>query len=94
MTRVDMGKPIDTAPHEHRVHGQGGHAESVGDLDRAEPLLPRQVHDLAQHRCRPPMRPVMRLRGPIEHPGRPFLGVAVGPLLRGAPGDVVRNSDG
>ena len=33
---VEMGQPVDPAPHQHRVHGRGGQAEPAGDLDRAE----------------------------------------------------------
>ena len=53
--------------------------------DRPEPLLPPQVHDLAHHRRRGAVRLVVRARGPVEHPGRTFSPVAVGPLLRGLP---------
>lgn len=44
-----------------RVAGSGlrsswHHPEPVGDLDRCQPLLPTQVHDLAHHRRRSPVR--------------------------------------
>ena len=43
------------------------------------------MHDLAHHRGRRAVRLVMRPRGPIDHPGRPFAAITLGPLLRRAP---------
>ena len=86
---VDVGKPVEPATDQDRVHGRGRHVESVGDLDRSEPLLPAQVHDLADHWCWCPVRLVTRRRGPISHAGRTLGLVAVRPLLRGLPRHVV-----
>jgi hypothetical protein len=49
---VDVGEPVEPAADQHRVHRGRGQPESVGDLDRAQPLLPAQVHDLAHDRPR------------------------------------------
>ena len=86
---VDVGQPVDSTPDQDRVHRRGRHGEPVADLDRPEPLLPAQVHDLAGHRRRSAVRLAVRRGGTVDHPGRAFGGVAVGPLLRCAPRDVV-----
>lgn len=75
---VDVGEPVDPTADQHRVHGRGRHVESIGDLDRTEPLFPPQVHDLAHDRGRRPVRLMMRGRGrpasrrdPPRDTGRP-----------------------
>jgi hypothetical protein len=87
-----MGGPVEPAADQDGVHGRGRHAEPVGDLDGAEPLLPPQRNDLAHHWARRPVRLPVRGRGPVEHAARALFAVAVGPLLRGAPRDVVRSA--
>ena len=52
---VHMGEPVEPAADQHRVHRRGRQAQPVGDLDRAEPLLPPQVHDLPDGRGRGPV---------------------------------------
>jgi len=47
---VDVGKPVEPTAHQHRVHGRGGNAEPVTDLDRTEPLLAAKM----QRSCAPP----------------------------------------
>ena len=81
---VDVGEPVDPAPHQHRVHGRGRHPEPAGDLDRAEPVTPPQRHDPPHHLRAGLGRAAVRPRAAVGHPGRPFGAVAVGPLLRGA----------
>src|SRR5690606_35924381 len=44
---VDMGEPVDPTADQNSVHGRGRHAEALSDLDWSEPLLPAQMHDLA-----------------------------------------------
>ncbi len=83
---VDMGEAVDPTPHQHPVHGRGSDTDPVGDLDRAQALLPAQVHDPAHHRCRRRPRPVVRPAGAIGHAGRAVEAVAVGPAFRGRPG--------
>jgi hypothetical protein len=86
---VHMGEPVEPAADQHRVHRRGRQAQPVGDLDRAEPLLPPQVHDLPDGRGRGPVRLMVRTRGPVGHPGRPLLAVPGRPLRGGLPGHVV-----
>ena len=57
---VDVREPVDPAPGQDRVHGGGRHAEPSGDLDRAQALLPAQVHDLADLRLRGSDRTAVR----------------------------------
>ncbi|OJG05002.1 hypothetical protein BG618_03878 [Pseudonocardia autotrophica] len=83
---VDMGEAVDPTPHQHPVHGRGSDTDPVGDLDRAQALLPAQVHDPAHHRCRRRPRRVVRPAGAIGHAGRAVGAVAVGPAFRGRPG--------
>ncbi|AGW40416.1 hypothetical protein O159_06970 [Leifsonia xyli subsp. cynodontis DSM 46306] len=57
---VDVAGPIDPAPGEDRVNGRGGHAELGADTDWSQPLLPPQMHDLADQSSRGLVRAVMR----------------------------------
>jgi hypothetical protein len=85
---VDMPKPVDPARHQHSVHRRGRQPDSVGDRDRAQPLLPAQTHDPAHHRRRGASRRTMRSGGTIDHPGQPGLDIAACPSSRGRPGDL------
>src|SRR5215831_10139060 len=79
---VDTREPVDLAPDQHLVDRGRGEADLRCDLDRPEPVLPSQVHDLADHgpggtgrasaaagRTRRPYRP-----GPAAGSGRPIAG--------------------
>jgi hypothetical protein len=57
---VNVSEPVEPATDQHRVDGRGWHPEPISDLDRPQTLLPPQVHDLADHRCRRPVRLVVR----------------------------------
>ena len=86
---IEVGESVEPAPNQHLVHGGWGQADPVGDPHRSQAVLPSQVHDLAHHRLRHPVRRAVRTRGRIDHPSRPELSVAVGPPFRGRPRDVV-----
>jgi hypothetical protein len=53
---VDMAVPVEPAAHQHCMHRGGGQAELVTDRDRSESTFTAQVHDLADHRLRGPVR--------------------------------------
>jgi hypothetical protein len=57
---VDVGEPVDPTPDQDLVDRRRGDADLVGNLHRSQPLLPAQVHDLADHRLRGPVRGAMR----------------------------------
>jgi hypothetical protein len=85
---IDVGKPVESATDQDGVHRRGRHRELGPDLNRPQSPFPAQVHDLANHRGGGLGVLGVPRRGPIAHPGRAFLAVALGPLRRGAPGDV------
>ena len=86
---VDMGQPVDPAPHQHRVHRGWSQTHPVGDLDRSQPLLPAQMHDLANHRRRRSRRRAVRTRGGIDHPRGPEQAIPLRPPIRGRPRHVI-----
>lgn len=83
-----MGQPVQSKPLQHGVDGRCRHAESGVNQDRAKPVSPPQVDDLADHLRRGPSVLSMAGLGPI-HPSRlPFVAVALDPFAGGARGDV------
>jgi hypothetical protein len=59
---VEVGEAVDAAADQDLVDRRGGQSDAVGDLDRAQSLLPPQVHDLAHEGLRDPVRGVVRCR--------------------------------
>jgi len=47
---IDVGKPVDSASDQHRVHRRCRHPQLGGDRDRTQPPTPPQVHDRPDHR--------------------------------------------
>ena len=86
---VDVGESVEAAPHQHRVSGGGSTSDLVGDLDRAESVLPAQVHDLADHRRRGPGRRMVRPRRGVVHRVLTEPAVPIGPAFGGRPGHVI-----
>jgi hypothetical protein len=57
---VDVGEPVDPTTDQTLVDRRRGDTDLVGNLHRSQALLPAQVHDLADHRLRGPVRGAMR----------------------------------
>jgi hypothetical protein len=47
---VQEGEAADPATDQDGMHGGGGQADPGGNLGRPQPLVPAQLHDLADHR--------------------------------------------
>ncbi|BAJ74405.1 membrane-bound serine protease [Microbacterium testaceum StLB037] len=82
---IDVAEPIDVATGENGVNSRRGHPEPGADPDRPQPLLPSQVHDLANQLPRGLARTAMRPRGTIVHTLFAHFDVPASPPLRGAP---------
>jgi hypothetical protein len=82
-------EPAEAAADQHRVDRGRGQPGPRRDLHRAEPVLPPQVHDLADQRLRGPARRPVRTRRPVGHPVRAQLAVTISPPLSGRPRHVI-----
>lgn len=82
---IDVAEPIDVATGENGVNSRRGHPEPGADPDRPQPLLPSQMHNLANQLPRGLARTAMRPRGTILHTRFAHFDVPASPPLRGAP---------
>jgi hypothetical protein len=85
---VEVGEAVDPTPAQHLMRRRGCAAHPGGDLDRAQALLPAQVHDLAHHRRWNRSWTAMWPAGPIDQAGLALEAVAGGPPVGGGPGDL------
>ncbi len=70
------------------VHCSGIQAQQVGDACRSPPAQDADFDDSSFGACRCLVRAVVRAAGPIGHPGRAVVAVAVGPAFGGGVSDL------
>jgi hypothetical protein len=78
---IDMGESVQPAPDQHRVDRRWRHLEAGPDRDRGQPILPLQVHDLADPVRRRPVRHAVSAARTVTHRVGAHRGVPVGPPL-------------